>query len=35
MQKNYGSIESYFANGLGIDAAGQRVPLRNTAETGS
>jgi hypothetical protein len=25
MQKNYGSIESYFANGLGIDAARQRV----------
>ena len=24
MQKNYGSIESYFANGLGIDAAGQK-----------
>ena len=28
MQKNYGLIESYFANGLGIDAAGQK-PLRD------
>jgi protein-tyrosine phosphatase len=23
MQKHYGTIEGYFANGLGIDAAGQ------------
>jgi protein-tyrosine phosphatase len=28
MQKNYGSIENYFATGLGIDAAGQKA-LRN------
>ncbi|MGD8630426.1 MAG: tyrosine-protein phosphatase [Gammaproteobacteria bacterium] len=25
MQKQYGTIEKYFAAGLGIDAAGQKV----------